>query len=171
MDDPELSHRAHFEPWALGGTVMHGENDHPKWWTLDSLMKLNGACPHPCESTVPYLFHHKADFFPPRSVDQVTRSSTSSKLTLKAANLTRSRRSSPSTLGRPCPSANFKSRFTRARVTSDLTSLPSGGNPWRRRACDPSGRSQTWCTSTLCAVHDRSWRRCVSFFFFGSLVC
>ena len=43
MDDPELSHRAHFQPWALGGTDMHGENDHPKWWTLDSLMKLNGA--------------------------------------------------------------------------------------------------------------------------------
>jgi hypothetical protein len=56
MDDSELSHRAHFEPWALGGTDMHGENDNPKWWTLDSLMELNGACPHPYESTVPYLF-------------------------------------------------------------------------------------------------------------------
>lgn len=110
------------------------------------------------------FFHHKANFFP-RSVDQVTPLSTSSKLTLKAANLTRSRRSSRRTLRRTCPSANFKSRFTRARVTSDLTSLPSGGTPWRRRAYDPSGRSQTWCTSTLCAAHDRSWRRCVSFFF------
>jgi len=40
-DDPELAPRAHFQPWALGGTDMHGENDDPKWWTLDSLMKLN----------------------------------------------------------------------------------------------------------------------------------
>src|SRR5712691_9109608 len=23
---------------------MHSENDDPKWWTLDSLMKLNGSC-------------------------------------------------------------------------------------------------------------------------------
>ena len=42
-DDPELRQRAHFEPWALGGTDNHGEKDDPKWWTLDSLMKHNGA--------------------------------------------------------------------------------------------------------------------------------
>ncbi|KAI9455892.1 methyltransferase domain-containing protein [Russula earlei] len=40
--DPELRHRAHFSPWALGGTDNHQESDNPKWWTLDSLMKLNG---------------------------------------------------------------------------------------------------------------------------------
>jgi len=28
---------------VLGGTDNHGENDNPKWWMLDSLMKLNGA--------------------------------------------------------------------------------------------------------------------------------
>jgi len=41
-EDPELRHRAHFEPWALGGTDRHEEHDNPKWWTLDSLMELNG---------------------------------------------------------------------------------------------------------------------------------
>jgi len=40
--DPELSGRAHFRPWALGGSDRHQEHDHPKYWTLDSLMKLNG---------------------------------------------------------------------------------------------------------------------------------
>src|SRR6266850_229111 len=43
VDDPELAHRAHFEPWALGGADEHGEHENPKWWTLDSLMELNGA--------------------------------------------------------------------------------------------------------------------------------
>ena len=43
VDDPELAHRAHFEPWALGGTDKHGEHENPKFWTLDSLMELNGA--------------------------------------------------------------------------------------------------------------------------------
>ncbi|KAI0267104.1 methyltransferase domain-containing protein [Gloeopeniophorella convolvens] len=41
-DVPELRSRAHFESWALGGTDAHGEYDNPKYWTLDSLMKLNG---------------------------------------------------------------------------------------------------------------------------------
>lgn len=41
-DDPAIRDRAHFRPWALGGTDSHGENDHPKYWTLDSLMKHNG---------------------------------------------------------------------------------------------------------------------------------
>ncbi|KAH9961553.1 methyltransferase domain-containing protein [Russula dissimulans] len=41
-DDPELRHRAHFEPWALGAIDKHEEHDNPKWWTLDSLMELNG---------------------------------------------------------------------------------------------------------------------------------
>ncbi|KAI0301032.1 methyltransferase domain-containing protein [Multifurca ochricompacta] len=40
-DDPELKKRAHFKPWALGGTDNHNENDNPKYWTLDSLMNLN----------------------------------------------------------------------------------------------------------------------------------
>jgi hypothetical protein len=43
-DDPELSNRAHFHAWALGDTDKHEEGDDPKYWTLDSLMKLNGAC-------------------------------------------------------------------------------------------------------------------------------
>ena len=42
-DDRGLHQRAQFKPWALGGTDNHRENDDPKWWTLDSLMKLNGA--------------------------------------------------------------------------------------------------------------------------------
>jgi len=41
-DDPALKNRAHFEAWALGGTDNHEESDNPKWWKLDSLMKLNG---------------------------------------------------------------------------------------------------------------------------------
>ncbi|KAH9988444.1 hypothetical protein BJV74DRAFT_839390 [Russula compacta] len=41
-DDAELRERAHFQAWALGGTDKHGENDNPKYWTLDSLMKFNG---------------------------------------------------------------------------------------------------------------------------------
>ncbi|KAH9961557.1 methyltransferase domain-containing protein [Russula dissimulans] len=41
-DLPGISLRAHFEPWALGGTDNHGENDNPKFWTLDSLMRHNG---------------------------------------------------------------------------------------------------------------------------------
>ena len=44
--DPELRHRAHFEAWALGETDKHEEGDNPKYWTLDSLMKLNGAHSH-----------------------------------------------------------------------------------------------------------------------------
>jgi hypothetical protein len=41
-DDPDLRTRAHFQAWALGGSDNHGENDNPKYWTLDSLMRLNG---------------------------------------------------------------------------------------------------------------------------------
>jgi hypothetical protein len=44
VSDTELSKRAHFEPWALGGSNNHTESDHPKYWTLDSLMKHNSAC-------------------------------------------------------------------------------------------------------------------------------
>jgi len=44
--DPGLRHRTHFEAWALGETDKHEEGDNPKYWTLDSLMKLNGACSH-----------------------------------------------------------------------------------------------------------------------------
>jgi hypothetical protein len=38
-----LRNRAHFQPWALSGTDDHGEHSSPKYWTLDSLMKLNGT--------------------------------------------------------------------------------------------------------------------------------
>lgn len=41
-DDPELATRAHFQPWALGGSNHHEEDDFPRYWTLDSLMELNG---------------------------------------------------------------------------------------------------------------------------------
>jgi len=41
-DDPELAPRAHFQPWALGGSNHHEEYDYPRYWTLDSLMELNG---------------------------------------------------------------------------------------------------------------------------------
>ncbi|KAH9988440.1 methyltransferase domain-containing protein [Russula compacta] len=41
-DDPELRERAHFQAWGLGGVDKHEENDDPKFWTLDSLMELNG---------------------------------------------------------------------------------------------------------------------------------
>lgn len=54
-DDSEIRNRAHFQPWALGGTDRHGENDHPKYWTLDSLMKLNG------------MRSHSRDLFSPRT--------------------------------------------------------------------------------------------------------
>ena len=62
-DDCGLHQRAHFKPWALGGTDNHWENDDRKWWTLDSLMKLNGAgllffsfrLPNP-QSQKPFLF-------------------------------------------------------------------------------------------------------------------
>jgi len=40
--DPEIRHRAHFEAWALGESDKHEEGDNPKYWTLDSLMELNG---------------------------------------------------------------------------------------------------------------------------------
>lgn len=40
--DPELRERAHFKSFALGGTDNHTDNDNPKYWTLDSLMDLNG---------------------------------------------------------------------------------------------------------------------------------
>ena len=43
-NDSELRHRAHFQAWALAETEKHEEGDNPKYWTLDSLMKLNGAC-------------------------------------------------------------------------------------------------------------------------------
>ncbi|KAH9971006.1 methyltransferase domain-containing protein [Lactifluus volemus] len=41
-DDPDLSKRAHFQPWALGGTDNHTDQDFFKYWKLDSLMKHNG---------------------------------------------------------------------------------------------------------------------------------
>ena len=41
--DPEHRERAHFKPFALGGTNNHNDNDNPKYWTLDSLMGLNDA--------------------------------------------------------------------------------------------------------------------------------
>ncbi|KAH9040718.1 hypothetical protein EDB85DRAFT_67873 [Lactarius pseudohatsudake] len=41
--DPEVWDRAHFKPFALGGTNSHEDHDNPKCWTLDSLMDLNGA--------------------------------------------------------------------------------------------------------------------------------
>ncbi|KAI9437659.1 methyltransferase domain-containing protein [Lactarius indigo] len=40
--DLALRDRAHFKPFALGGTNNHGDHDNPKFWTLDSLMELNG---------------------------------------------------------------------------------------------------------------------------------
>ncbi|KAH9048310.1 hypothetical protein EDB84DRAFT_1605723 [Lactarius hengduanensis] len=40
--DPEVRDRAHFKPFALGGTNNHEDHDNPKCWTLDSLMDLNG---------------------------------------------------------------------------------------------------------------------------------
>ncbi len=39
-----LKARSHFHPWALGGHNAHGSEDNPKFFTLDALMKLNGAC-------------------------------------------------------------------------------------------------------------------------------
>jgi hypothetical protein len=44
-NNTELSKRTHFHPWALGPADRHGENDDPKFWSLDSLMELNGVCP------------------------------------------------------------------------------------------------------------------------------
>jgi len=41
-NDPELMKRAHFQPWALGGSDNHTDTDYPRYWTLDSLMKHNG---------------------------------------------------------------------------------------------------------------------------------
>ncbi|KAH9083325.1 hypothetical protein EDB83DRAFT_2669386 [Lactarius deliciosus] len=40
--DPELRDWAHLKPFALGGTNNHEDHDNPKYWTLDSLMDLNG---------------------------------------------------------------------------------------------------------------------------------
>jgi len=40
--DPDLMERAHFRPFGLGPINKHNENDPIKFWTLDSLMKLNG---------------------------------------------------------------------------------------------------------------------------------
>ncbi|KAH9025475.1 hypothetical protein EDB84DRAFT_398331 [Lactarius hengduanensis] len=40
--NPELRDRAHFKPFALGGTNNHDDHDDLKYWTLDSLMDLNG---------------------------------------------------------------------------------------------------------------------------------
>ncbi|KAH9055076.1 hypothetical protein EDB87DRAFT_1688555 [Lactarius vividus] len=44
--DPKLRDRAHFKPFALGGTNDHDNHDNPKSWTLDSLMDLNGLRTH-----------------------------------------------------------------------------------------------------------------------------
>lgn len=41
--DLDLMKRAHFQPFALGGTDKHSETDNPKYWTINSLMQLNGA--------------------------------------------------------------------------------------------------------------------------------
>ncbi|KAH9002034.1 methyltransferase domain-containing protein, partial [Lactarius hatsudake] len=40
--DPEVLERAHFKPFALGGTNNHEDYDNPKYWMLDSLMDLDG---------------------------------------------------------------------------------------------------------------------------------
>jgi len=42
INDTNLKHRAHFQPWALGGTDQHGPRDYPMFWTLHSIMKHNG---------------------------------------------------------------------------------------------------------------------------------
>jgi len=39
---PDLKSRAHFQPWALGGTDRHTENEYPKYYTLQTIMELNG---------------------------------------------------------------------------------------------------------------------------------
>ena len=57
-NDPELRHRAHFQAWALGETDKHEEGDNPKYWTLDSLMKLNGACSR-SHSPIPFRCERK----------------------------------------------------------------------------------------------------------------
>ncbi|KAH9028782.1 methyltransferase domain-containing protein, partial [Lactarius pseudohatsudake] len=43
IGDPELRDRTHFKPFALGGTNSHADHDDPKYWTLESLMDLNGT--------------------------------------------------------------------------------------------------------------------------------
>jgi len=59
------SGRAHFQAWALGETDKHEEGDNPKYWTLDSLMKLNGACSRSL-SPIQSLFRCETNFiFPP----------------------------------------------------------------------------------------------------------
>ncbi|KAH9169062.1 hypothetical protein EDB89DRAFT_1908896 [Lactarius sanguifluus] len=45
--DPELRDRAHFKPFALGGTNNHEDHDNPKYWTLDSFMDLHGVRARP----------------------------------------------------------------------------------------------------------------------------
>ncbi|KAH8988081.1 hypothetical protein EDB92DRAFT_2104791 [Lactarius akahatsu] len=44
--DPEVRDRAHFKPFALGGTNNHEDHDNPKYWTLDSFMDLKGNITH-----------------------------------------------------------------------------------------------------------------------------
>ncbi|KAN0138445.1 hypothetical protein V8E53_003908 [Lactarius tabidus] len=68
-NDPELRDRAHFKPYALGGTNNHNNNENHKFWTLDSLMDLNGAC-----AIFFFPLSRKTDDF-----TQDTRSSTSSR--------------------------------------------------------------------------------------------
>ena len=53
-NDPELRDRAHFKPFALGGTSNHNDNDNPKYWTPDSLMSLN--CAHVIFSSSPPFY-------------------------------------------------------------------------------------------------------------------
>ena len=42
MANRSLAQRAHFQPWALGGTNDHGPNVDPPYYTLPTLMEING---------------------------------------------------------------------------------------------------------------------------------
>jgi hypothetical protein len=130
-NDPELRDRANFKPYALGGTNNHNDNDNPKFWTLDSLMDLNGAC---------------AVFSSPPSrktdITQDTLSSTSSRSTSRVENSTHSRRSSPQTQSVTCfPSASSSSRSTHVTGVRTSSTLPVGGWHSRLWACARSGRN------------------------------
>src|SRR5712691_1489744 len=133
---------------------MHGENDDPKWWTLDSLMKLNGSCfSSPSQnprlqrliSTLRCVCVSDHTFIDILKID--IEGGEFDALTA----FVNSHAQGDLPIGQlqiEIHAREGHERFDRG-----------GGRLWKRRVCDLSGRSRTWCTSTWCTAHDPSWQR------------
>ena len=95
-EDPDLRSRSHFRSWGLGSADNYGPGANPPFYTLQTLMAMNG------HSFIDVLKVRNASLC--SATDHVTEGSDAGlrRLTSKAPSLTRSPRSSPTTSRSPC---------------------------------------------------------------------